>query len=270
MNARMSISNAALAMFLAAAPRAPAQTPVDQIRLPGAGLDLSTRNEVAAAVRRAGDWLAARQSPQGSWGVSNTVKITSAALTALCAPRRQRHSDSRARAALWLKDTAARQIADIETHALRLLALSLTLPDSPARSNLFADLAARAESSADINAAAPADRDLWRMATAAAGLRSSAADLNTDTAAGLRRTAADWPPFPCAAREIWRSAKLINAAGGGVITRGGDRIDWRAETAVFLLGSQRRDPSGGAYWDAPDPDRRVLETAWSILTLSEL
>jgi len=268
MNTRMSIANAALALFLTSAPSAAAQTPVGQIRLPGAGLDLSTRNEVATAIRRAGDWLAARQSPHGSWGLSNTVSITATTLTALCVPHCQQHSENRTRAALWLKDTAGHQTADLETHALRLLALALTLPDSSVRSNLFASLAADAE--AEIGRAPPAAADLWRMAAEASGTTPPAAPTGADSASRLRQTADVWPPFPCPAREIWRAAKLINTAGAGMLARGETRLDWRAETAAFLLGSQRRDLSGGAYWDAPGQDRRILETAWSILALSEL
>lgn len=268
MNVRMSISNTVSALFLIAALCAPAQTLVDHIRMPGSRLDLSTRNEVAAAVRRSGDWLAAQQSPQGSWGISNTVKITSAALVALCAPPRPQHSDNRARAALWLKSTTDQQIADIETHALRLLALSLTLPDSSVRSNLFADLVAQAPKSTDISAAAPADKALWLMVASA--VTYTDVEPEPDTTARLAKIAAEWPPFPCDAREIWYKARLINAAGSGRLTRDGTILDWRAETAIFLLGSQRRAPSGGAYWDAPDNDQRILETAWAVLTMTEL
>lgn len=265
----MSISNTGLLLFVALVFPATAQLTVDQIRLPGAALDLSTRNEVGNAIRLACDWLASRQNPQGAWGVSNDVSLTSIALTALCVSRNPQHSDSQTRAALWLKSTADHQIADMDTHALRLLALSLALPDAPVRSNLFASLSAKAQAASNVCPPLPADAELWCLAAAAAGLRPAAAPAR-NAEARLGEIADHWPPFPCANRELWRVAKTINQDGQGVLTRGDTRLDWRSETAGHLLGAQRREPQGGGYWDAPDQDRRILETAWGILALSEL
>ncbi len=269
MNARMSISNTGLSLFWALALQAAAQTPVDQIRLPGAAIDLSSRNEVVNAIRLASDWLASKQNPQGSWGVSNNVGVTSVALTAMCVSRHQKYSDNQTRAALWLKNTADLQIADLETHALRLLALSLTLPESSVRSNLFSSLIAKAKSTTDVCPAKPEAEELWHLATAAAGLHT-AAEPHQTIKVSLRQIANNWPPFPCGNRAICRAAKTINRAGEALLTLGDIRLDWRSETAIFLLGSQRRDLTGGGYWDAPDHRRRILETAWGILALAEL
>ncbi|MDD4101119.1 MAG: prenyltransferase/squalene oxidase repeat-containing protein [Kiritimatiellae bacterium] len=265
----MSIANTGLALFWAMALQASEPTTVETIRMPGAGLDLSSRNEVDNAIRLACDWLADRQNPHGAWGVSDNVSISSVALTALCAARQKKYSDNQTRAALWLKSTADRQLADIETHALRLLALSLTLPDSSVRSNLFASLVSKAKANTVISEATPATAELWHLATAAAGLRP-AAEPCPSTFDSLRQIAEDWPPFPCANRQIWRTAKTINSGGRGMLACGQAYIDWRSETAVFLLGSQRRDLAGGGYWDAPDQDRQILETAWGVLALAEL
>ena len=263
----LSMQNLLTALIISAALCAPAEIGVTSIRQPGASLDPSIYNEADHSARQAAVWLYAQQNDDGSWGVSNRVRLTSITLLSLKAAGRPDHSEAIARAALWLDARATNRVVDLETHAWRLLALAQVLPDNPSRHVLLRRYADRARPS---EAEAPAEvRRLWREALMTAGL--SAAPLAAAPAPGcLASLAATWPPANAGNANLWRVAHLINCAGEGQLLRGNAPVDWRRDLAQCLVNTQRSAPSGGGYWDAPDADAKLAETAFGLLALLEL
>ncbi len=265
MSRRLSMPNLLAALTFSAALGLCAGIGVTSIRQPGASLDTSLRNEADRSVRQAAVWLAAGQNPDGSWGASNRVRLTSLTLLALNGSRQPGLSENSARAALWLDAHASTNpVGDLETHAWRLLALAQSLPDTPARTALLRRFSEAARPSV---AGAPADaRRLWDEALAAAGLGAAPADA-PDRLAGL---ADEWPPAAAGNAAAWQIAHLINTAGNGQLLRGNAPLDWRRDLAQRLVNTQRSAPSGGGYWDAPGADARLAATAFGLLALLEL
>ena len=267
MPCRLSMPNLLAALILSAALGSGADIGVTSIRQPGASLDTSLRNEVDHAAGQAAAWLAARQDAEGSWGVSNRVRLTSLTLLALHASRRPGCSEATARAALWLDARATNRLDDLGAHAWRLLALAQLLPDTPARPALlrrFTDAARPLEAEAAADA-----RRLWAEALAAAGLGPDPFPAS-DSAGRLAALAAGWPPAPADNATAWQLAHLINRAGRGQLLRGNTPLDWRRDLAQRLVNTQRKAPSDGGYWEAPDLDARLAETAFGLLALLEL
>jgi hypothetical protein len=264
---RLSIPNLLAALILSAAAGLRAGVGVTTIRQSGASLDLSIQNEADHAVRQAASWLASNQHADGSWGVSNRVRLTSLSLLALSASRQPGCSEAVTRAALWLDKHATNRVDDLETHAWRLLALAHVLPDSPARPaalGRFTDAARplEAQSSADARA-------LWSEALAASGL-GAAPTAAPDAPARLARLSAAWPGAPGSNADAWQDAHFINRAGRGQLLRGNTPLDWRRDLAQRLISAQRRASENGGYWNAPDSDAKLAETAFGLLTLLEL
>ena len=263
----LSITNLLTALFFCGALGLRAEIAALPVRQPGASLDTSLRNEADHAVRQAALWLAARQQPDGSWGVSNRVRLTSIVLFALKVSSQPAYSEPCARAALWLDSTATNRTDDLGTHAWRLLALALALPETPGRTPFLRRLAERAPS--DGCGASAGGQTLWREAAAAAGL-AQPPPPESDASNRLARAAAAWqPPLDCN-RAAWQLARLINRAGNGQLLRGNEPLDWRAGLAKTVINTQRRDSGGGGYWEAQNSDLMLAETAFGILALTEL
>ena len=263
----LSITNLLTALFFCGTFGLRAEVAVTPVRQPGAPLDTSLRNEADHAVRQAALWLAARQQPDGSWGASNRVRLTSLALSALKAAVLPAHTEPCARAALWLDGTATNRTDDLGAHAWRLLALTLALPETPGRAPFLRRLAQRAP--AEGNGASAGDQAFWREAVAAAGLAPTPPP-ESDASNRLARAAAAWPPQLACNSAVWQLARLVNRAGSGQLLRGGQPLDWRADLAKHVINAQRRDSGGGGFWEARDADQRIEETAFGILALKEL
>ena len=265
---RMSIMNPLLAVVFCAALRLNADVVAASIRQSGAPLDTSIQNEVDRAVSQSVLWLCAQQRADGSWGgESNRVRLTAMVLCALNASRLPAASEPGNRAALWLGSTATNRIGALDTQAWRLLALVLVLPETKDRTALLRDL----EGQAPAPTAHTPDwlRWFWRETVAAAGLGSPP---QPDVAASnrLAQVAADWPVNPASNASAWPLARLVNRAGGGQLVKDGVPLDWRTDMARQVIGTQRRDPVNGGYWNAQDLDGKLEETALGILLLLEL
>lgn len=263
----LSMPNLLAALTFSAAFGFSAGVGVTSIRQPGASLDASLRNESDHAVQQAAVWLIACQNTDGSWGKTNQVRLTSLALLALGVARPSDPAESTVRAALWLDSYATNRVSDLDTRAWRLLALAQALPDSPARSaalRRFSDAGRLFEAEASADA-----RRLWSEALAAAGLGDIPLPA-PDATNRLSCLAATWPPRRSDNAAVWQLAHLINRVGNGQLVRGNTPLDWRRDLAQRLVNTQRSAPSGGGYWDAPDTDAKLVETAFGILTLLEL
>jgi len=236
------------------------------VRLPGASLDASLQNEADHALSQATLWLDAQQHPDGSWGESNRVRLTSIALFSLKGSRQPSHAEACARAALWLGGSVSNRIDDLGTHAWRLLAIAIMLPEEPSRTNLLRRLADQGEA-LETGASAGA-RTFWREALAAAGL-GRPPPPDGDVSSRLTQAAAAWPPSLSDNAGAWRLARLINRAGNGQLLCGDAPLDWRTDLARHLINTQRRAPAGG-FWKAPTSDGQIEETALGILVLLEL
>ncbi|MDD2460888.1 MAG: hypothetical protein WC328_04455 [Kiritimatiellia bacterium] len=269
MSHALSIMNP-LAMLACCAALAQNELAVSPVRLPGASLDTSLRNEADRAVRQSARWLAARQQADGAWGVTNRLRLTALVVTALAASSCPEGDDARTRATLWLGGTAATPLTSLGDHAWRLLALSVSLPDTPGRHAYLHNLASRAPS--DTAGASAEDRRLWREALLHAGQEAPPAPEAEDeeSRALLAHAAAAWPPALDGTRALWRLARLINRSAGGQLLRGQTPLDWRNHMASRLITAQKNDPEGGCFWPAADPDRQLAETAYGILGLLEL
>ena len=265
---RLSITNLSAALFFCLALSLCGEVEVAPVRLPGSSLDTSLRNEADRAVSQAALWLAARQNPSGAWGESNSVLLTSVSLLALKASKQPQYSDACARAALWLDSSATNNVADLDAHAWRLLAVAQMLPAAPSRTRLLrrlADLAKPAEANASAAALA-----FWQEALAAADLGKLTASPPPGAPAALSADAAAWPPAPSSNRSLWQLARRINREGGGQLVRGNTPLDWRADLAKRLVNAQRRAPGSGCYWEAEEAELQVAETAFGVLCLAEL
>ena len=269
MLSRLSMKNLLAALIISAGAGFGASIGVTTIRQAGAPLDPSLRNEVEHAVDLAAEWLAAHQNTDGSWGPeTNRIARTSVALLALTA-RASRHSDTCARAAVWLDGHRPSTNELFAAHAWRVIALLSVAPDTPAGTNLTRRLLQEALPHA------PGTNDwlvgqlLWNDALALAGQPPRPVPA---TAAQILKTATrEWPPadsLPPAC--LWPHAYLINRLAGGMLSRDGEPLDWRRDIAQILINTQRRDPAGGGFWGASESSDRVWQTAFGILTLGEL
>jgi hypothetical protein len=236
---------------------------VTPARLPGSPLDLSVQNEADHAVRQAVRWLADRQQPDGSFGETNRVALTSLALFALSASRQPGLTDPCSRAALWLSATETNRIDALDAHAWRLLALSLVLPESAERAPFLRRLAARAPADGTVG------RAFWDEALAQSGL-APPPPPDPDTPHLLARAAALWPAPFADARAAWRFARLVNRSASGQLLRGQTPIDWRRQLAARFINTQKTDPRGGGFWPSDAPDGPLAETAYALLCLLEL
>ena len=262
----LSITNTLSILVFCAAFSLSADVIVTAIRPSGASLDTSLLNEVDNAVRQAAIWLGTQQHHDGSWGDSNSVRLTSMALFALRVSSQTVSSEPCTRAALWLDCTVTNRIDDLGTHTWRLLAITFMLPNNPARTNLLRRLAEQAVA-AETDAAAEA-QIFWREALAEAGLAGQAQLACVSNR--LAQAAASWPQVLKNNASAWQLARLINRAGNGQLVRDNGPLDWRTDLAKRIINAQRRAPSGGGYWNAKTLDGRIEETALGVLCLLEL
>ena len=99
----------------------------------------------------------------------------------------------------------------------------------------------------------------------------------------------NYPPTCIAPEPLWQLSHTINQSRKGILLRNTEALDWRNDFANLLICSQRRVPSGGAYWEASLLDRigegvpakpkwtpkslmnaRIRATAYGILALKEI
>ena len=271
MNRCLSMRNTLAASLFCASCALAATRGIATLRPPGASLDLSTRQETEHAARRACQWLAARQSPDGSWGgPSNRTERTAVALLALAAADfGNAFSESRARAALWLDSRPPHPGEPAEAHAWRLLALLQAAPAAPERDRLAQRLWREAEPQAPPPCADARIRRLWAEARAWA-VHGTAAPLNPRDHSELANLAAAWAEVvERSPADLWPHLRLLNQAGGRLETNGAP-LDWRREAAQHLLAAQRIDDVGG-FWTSGDcADDRIRQTAFGLLALCEL
>ncbi|HRU70320.1 MAG TPA: hypothetical protein P5111_04520 [Kiritimatiellia bacterium] len=236
------------------------------LRQPGSSLDISLGNEADRAVRQASRWLRLHQNPDGSWGATPRVALTALALTALAGSAHPDDQDARSRAALWLGQSATHHVSALDVHAWRMLALTLSLPDTPERGTYLQDMARRAPSP---DGASADDRRFWQEVLAQAGLGPPSVP-DTESTGLVARAAAIWPPPLNRTRAAWRLARLINRTAGGRLMQGETVLDWRSHLATWLISTQKSAPEGGCFWSAATDDARIAETAYGILCLLEL
>ena len=236
------------------------------LRQPVSPLDVSLSHEADRAVRQAANWLCMRQNPDGSWGTTQRVTLTALALTALAASPHPEDHNARSLGALWLGQSTTRSLSSLGEHAWRLLALSLSLPDTPERSAYLQDLARRVP---PVAASSVDDRRFYEEVLAQAGIGAQPAPdaESTELAA---RAAAIWPPPLSRSRAAWRLARLINRTAGGRLAHGQTSLDWRSHLAAWLISTQKNAPEGGGFWSAETADAQLAETAYGILCLLEL
>lgn len=268
MVSRLSMMNLLCACFFACG-QGRADIGVTTIRAPGASLDVSLRNEADYAVSQGVRWLVSKQNADGSWGDTNRVHLTA---LALCAARGSQHpfaQDACVNATLWLNTAKSPLPEDLWTHAWRLLAFSIAVPDTPERERLLARLQENARACL---ADAPEEaRDFWFEVVASLAPPPQSPDTPSATGSDRLKAVSDgWPPAFADNRTIWSLARLINRAGKGHLLRSGNPLDWRTAFARHLVNAQRRDPDAGSYWDAADENRRIAETAFGILALLDL
>ena len=267
MRSGLSMQNLLAALIISAAAGLSAGVGVTSIRQAGEPLDPSIQNEVGHAVSLAAEWLAARQNADGSWGSeTDRVERTSVALLALTS-RAHRHSDARARAAVWLDSHPPAANGVSEAHAWRIIALLSVAPDTPARTNLVRRLLQEAQPHAPGASASFCGQLLWSDALALAERQPPASDTET----ALKDCARNWPPAASSQPDcLWLPTHLINRRAEGALSRDGEPLDWRRDVAQILVNAQRRDPSGGGFWGDDAGDSRIRQTAFALLTLGEL
>jgi len=267
---RLSTSNLLAALIFCVTAGLCRDLGVDSVRHPGSALDTSLRNEADHAVRQAAAWLAEHQNADGSWGSSNSIRLTSLALFALHSSRLPQLSEPQTRAALWLDRQGTNRTESLDTHAWRLLALAAALPDTMDRTNVLRRFAAPACRLTP--QAADAARQLWTEALTAAGLAQDLPDNDLPAARErLARLADAWPPHGFSSSACaWETAHLINRAGGGQLVRDNTPLDWRTDLARHLINTQRRAAGTGGFWPAPAGEDPFAETAFGILALLEL
>lgn len=255
-----------LAALLCGASLARADLVATPLRQPGSPLDISLSNEADRAVRQAARWLCARQNPDGSWGTTQHVALTSLALTALAASPHPENHEARSRGALWLGRSTTNHLTSLGTHAWRLLALTLSLPDTPERGAYLQELSRRAPPITD---SSDDDRRFMQEVLAQAGLGAQPAP-DADSTELVVRAAAMWPPPLSRSKAAWRLARLINRTAGGRLAHGQTILDWRSHLAAWLISTQKSAPEGGGFWAAETGDAQLAETAYGILCLLEL
>lgn len=219
------------------------------LRFTGAPLTRSVRNEADAAIDRACAWLAAKQSPDGSW--SSGIKTTSVCLLALAGsgeelPEKERETVRKG--IDWLKGTVEADTDDVspEDAAWRDMAFAVLAPDALRKP--FAEI--------------PCPDDC--TAAAACAIRERAAILGIgDAAASPKSVPRPGEDAECA----WWFAHAANRNPGGEITfaPGTEPVAWRESLANAWTVSQQIDERGRGFWPGSAED-----TAFAILLLKEL
>ena len=93
---------------------------------------------------------------------------------------------------------------------------------------------------------------------------------SSDATNRLATLASEWPSAFSGNANAWQIARLVNRTGNGQLLHDNLPLDWRRDLAQRLINTQRSAPSNGGYWEAPDPESRLCETAFGLLTLIEL
>lgn len=189
-------------------------TPV-VVKVAGAELDLSIRNEVDHAQRQAALYLAHEQGEDGGWGQSNRLYTTALVLCALSTVRQDEFSESRARAALWLDQSVTNKLdgeATLSAHAWRLLALTQVLAASGERREFLGNLRERG---ARVTAGATVEaQHFWQEALAEAGV-GEMPTVSCAMSNSWRVVQERWPAVVGGSASAWRAARLINQLGEG-------------------------------------------------------
>jgi len=104
----------------------------------------------------------------------------------------------------------------------------------------------------------------------------------------LETTLASYPRVSADPETLWLLSHAINQQHKGLLLRKSEVLDWRNDLAQLLLGSHRKDPAGGSYWDpvcttkccpaastALPPSEalmaaRIRATAFGLLALKEI
>jgi hypothetical protein len=104
----------------------------------------------------------------------------------------------------------------------------------------------------------------------------------------LEAALASYPKVTADPETLWLLSHAINQNYKGLLLRKTEVLDWRNDFAQLLLGSHRKDPAGGSYWDPvsatnccpavsatlpPSEARmtaRIRATAFGLLALKEI
>jgi len=236
-------------------------------RQPGASLDTSLRNEVDNAKRLAADWLTAHQQPDGSWGsATNNTLLTPIAWLALKGMDNAVDAVARDRAVVWLDSQPIDGSASVDALIWRLQMTILALPDTPERESRIQELDHATQPL--FNQAGAYSRWLYYALTYRT--TDSALPPRLSAQRQLDRIAPDYPLNTQNTETFWFFARLINRYADGVWLRGTEALDWRNDFARALINAQRKDPAGGAYWNAETGDARIRATAFALLALREI
>jgi len=248
---------------------AAAEVGIPAARQPGTSLDTSVRNEADNAKRLGAEWLIARQQPDGSWGSTkaNTV-LTPIVWLALKGMDDAVDAVARDRAVVWLDAQPVEENVPVDALLWRLLAITHALPDSSERQTRI---------QAIIHAAQPSVPDLsaygdwlWREAVYPSQRTPARSSPNNEAQRQLALIAPDYPLDTQNTETFWYFARLINRYAKGVWMRGTEALDWRNDFAQALINAQRKDPSGGGYWNAKTDDTKIRATAFALLALGEI
>ncbi|MCL1919780.1 MAG: hypothetical protein FWG50_01680 [Kiritimatiellaeota bacterium] len=243
-----------------------AEIAVTAVRQPGTSLDTSVRNEADNAKRLAADWLTARQNPDGSWGSTNAnAVLTPIVWLALNGMDDAIDAVARDRAIVWLDSLPVAANAPFDAYLWRLLAILHALSDSPFETHIGDIMSVGEPFAAD----APFySQWLWREAVGR--LCEVPAPRNQRVKKWLAAVAADYPLNTQNTETFWFFARLINSSEKGVWIRGTEALDWRNDFGLALINAQRKDPSGGGYWNAETDDAKLRATAFALLALREI
>ena len=245
------------------------------VRQPGTSLDTSVRNEVDNARRLAAEWLIVRQQPDGSWGGTNcNTVLTPMVWLALKSAESAVDAVRRDRAVVWLDSQPLAPSTSLDVYTWRLLVVAQALPDSPERQTRVKALLDAMETPNDralFGRAGEYSRRLrWEVVLPFCVAPAKPSPYDEEAQRMLVTVAQDYPLDTQNPETFWHFARLINRYGKGVWVRGTEALDWRNDFAQTLINAQRKDPTGGGYWNAGTDDDKIRATAFALLALREI
>jgi hypothetical protein len=104
----------------------------------------------------------------------------------------------------------------------------------------------------------------------------------------LEAALVSYPHVSADPEMLWLLSHAINQKHKGLLLRKTEVLDWRNDFAQLLLGSHRKDPAGGSYWEVVQPTNccqaasaslppsealmtaRIRATAFGLLALKEI
>ena len=237
--------------------------PVKKLREPGDSLDISIRQELEHAAHNGTLWIKRQQKKDNCFGDTETQRCTALAILALSGDES-------------IENTA------IISNAVNWLALNL-------RKQETTNITTAAWSCAALTVGQSINRDKWPQCATSTFLRRNYDETNEDTALLCSEILLSTDPAAdklnlkikqvneaninhskISLLKMWLNSRSINSRGGQLLTKKGNRIDWRGIYAEKLIGRQKIDPKGGGYWAGKTSAETICNTALSILISKEL